>query len=166
MKKKVGFTIGKFAPLHKGHEYLIETALKEMDEFYVVIYDTDIIDINIEKRAEWIKTLYPKVKIIYAYNSPKEYGLDKKSVEIQMNYLKPLISGVKVTHFYSSELYGEKVANWLKIENRNIDIKREHVPISAKKIRDNYEKNKSFIEDFVFEDCKLENINKKINLVT
>ena len=29
--KKVGFTIGKFAPLHKGHQYLIETALKEMD---------------------------------------------------------------------------------------------------------------------------------------
>ena len=35
--RKVGFTIGKFAPLHKGHQFLIETALKEMDEVYVVI---------------------------------------------------------------------------------------------------------------------------------
>lgn len=25
--KKIGFTIGKFAPLHKGHQFLIETAL-------------------------------------------------------------------------------------------------------------------------------------------
>ena len=23
--KKIGFTIGKFAPFHKGHQYLIET---------------------------------------------------------------------------------------------------------------------------------------------
>ena len=26
---KRGFTIGKFAPFHKGHEYVIKTALKE-----------------------------------------------------------------------------------------------------------------------------------------
>ena len=35
--KNIGFTIGKFAPLHKGHQLLIETALKEMDEVYVVV---------------------------------------------------------------------------------------------------------------------------------
>ena len=28
---KTGFTIGKFAPFHKGHEFLIESALKEVD---------------------------------------------------------------------------------------------------------------------------------------
>ena len=44
-EKKVGFTIGKFAPFHKGHEYLIETALKDMDEFYVVVYDTPELNI-------------------------------------------------------------------------------------------------------------------------
>ena len=47
--KKIGFTIGKFAPLHKGHQFLIETALKEMDEFYVVIYDTNVINIDVKK---------------------------------------------------------------------------------------------------------------------
>ena len=29
--EKIGFTIGKFAPLHKGHQLLLETALKELD---------------------------------------------------------------------------------------------------------------------------------------
>ena len=28
--KKRGLTLGKFAPFHKGHEYLIETALEEV----------------------------------------------------------------------------------------------------------------------------------------
>lgn len=59
--KKIGFTIGKFAPLHKGHQFLIETALKEMDKMIVVVYDTDLIDIKTEERAEWIKKLYPNV---------------------------------------------------------------------------------------------------------
>ena len=34
--KNIGFTIGKFAPLHKGHQYLIEKALEEMDEGQVL----------------------------------------------------------------------------------------------------------------------------------
>lgn len=150
--KKIGFTIGKFAPLHKGHQFLIETALKEMDEFYVVIYDTNVINISIEQRAKWIKKLYPKVKIIYAYNSPKKYGLDKESVEIQMSYLSNLIKDIPVTHFYSSELYGEKVANYLNIENRLVDLERKNVPISATLIRKDYLKESEYIENFIYLD--------------
>lgn len=150
--KKVGFTIGKFAPLHKGHQFLIETALKEMDEVYVVIYDTDIINISVKQRAQWIKKLYPKVKIIYAYNSPKKYGLDKESVKIQMDYLSNLIKGIPVTHFYSSELYGEKVANYLNIENRLVDLERKNIPISATLIRNDYIKESKYIENFICSD--------------
>ena len=72
-EEKIGFTIGKFAPLHKGHQYLIETALKEMDKFYIVIYETDVINIHIQTRANWIKKLYPQVEILYAYHPPKQY---------------------------------------------------------------------------------------------
>lgn len=150
--KKVGFTIGKFAPLHKGHQFLVETALKEMDEVYVVIYDTDIINISVKQRAQWIKKLYPKVKIIYAYNSPKKYGLDKESVKIQMDYLSNLIKGIPVTHFYSSELYGEKVANYLNIENRLVDLERKNIPISATLIRNDYIKESKYIENFIYSD--------------
>lgn len=154
--KKIGFTIGKFAPLHKGHQLLIETALKEMDEVYVVIYDTDIIDINIKQRANWIKQLYPDVHIIYAYNSPKKYGLDEESVKIQMEYLSKLIKNIPVTHFYSSELYGEKVSNYLKIENRIVDIERKRFPISSTIVRKNYKENSKYIENFIYTE-----LNKK-----
>ena len=46
------YTIGKFAPFHKGHEYLIETALKDVDDFYVVIYDTPQFDIDIDTKEK------------------------------------------------------------------------------------------------------------------
>lgn len=150
--KNIGFTIGKFAPLHKGHQLLIETALKEMDEMYVVIYDTDIIDINVKQRANWIKQLYPDVHIIYAYNSPKKYGLDDESVKIQMEYLSELIKDIPVTYFYSSELYGEKVANYLNIRNRIVDLERKQIPISSTIVRKNYEENSKYIENFIYSD--------------
>lgn len=156
--KNIGFTIGKFAPLHKGHQLLIETALKEMNEMYVVIYDTNIIDINVKQRANWIKQLYPDVHIIYAYNSPKKYGLDDESVKIQMEYLSELIKDIPVTHFYSSELYGEKVANYLNIKNRVVDLERKQIPISSTMVRKNYEENSKYIENFIYSD-----LNKRTN---
>jgi len=36
---KRGLTLGKYAPLHHGHQLVIETALAEMDETVVLIYD-------------------------------------------------------------------------------------------------------------------------------
>ena len=153
--KKIGFTIGKFAPLHKGHQFLIETGMKEMDEFYIVVYDTDIIKNSVEERADWIKKLYPKAHIIYAYNSPKQYGLDNESVNIQMKYLSNLIKEIPVTHFYSSEPYGEKVAEYLNINNRIVDRERIRVPISANLIRQNSNNNLEYLEEFVYKEFKI-----------
>ena len=152
---KIGFTIGKFAPFHKGHEYLIETALKESDELYVVIYDTDVTDISVEKRAKWITDRFNDVKIIYAYDSPKQYGLDDESVKIQMEYLTKKIDGIPVNCFFSSEPYGEKVAQYLNIENRIVDMSRQQVPISAGLIRNDIEKHKMFLDEKVYKEIKI-----------
>lgn len=152
--KKVGFTIGKFAPFHKGHEYLIETALKESDELYVIIYDTDVTDISVETRAKWITDKFDNVKIIYAYDSPKQYGLDDESVKIQMEYLTKKIDGIPVNCFFSSEPYGEKVAQYLNIENRIVDMSRQKVPISAGLIRNDIEEHKMFLDEKIYRDLK------------
>ena len=155
MKKeneKVGFTIGKFAPLHKGHQYLIETALNEMDKMIVVVYDTDVIDIETEKRAEWIKKLYPNVEIKFAHNPPMQYGLDDESVRIQMEYLSKIMENENPTHFYSSEKYGASVAKYMNLVDRRVDNERIKVPIRAEIIRNNIEENKKWLENNVYED--------------
>lgn len=152
--EKIGFTIGKFAPLHKGHQFLIETALKEMDKVIVVVYDTDVIDIPTEKRASWIKKLYPNVEIKFAHNPPSQYGLDEKSVNIQMEYLTKILGDEKPTHFYSSEEYGASVAKYMNLTDRRIDNERKTVPISATVVRNNIEENKNWIDNDVYLDCK------------
>ena len=151
---KIGFTIGKFAPLHKGHQYLIEKGLKEMDEFYVIVYDTNVIDISTEQRAKWIKEIYPKAKIIYAKNPPSQYGLDEKSVKIQTDYLKKLIKEIPVTHFYNSEPYGKFVARDLDIQEVQVDRNREKYMISATKLRNNLEENRKYLNNIVYENIK------------
>ena len=163
INKKIGFTIGKFAPLHKGHEHLIETALKETDELYIVIYDTDVIDIPVENRAKWITDKFNNVKIIYAFDGPKQYGLDDESVKIQMEYLTKKIEGIPVNCFFSSEPYGEKVAQYLNIENRVVDVPRHQVPISAGVIRNDIEKHKCFLDDKVYNELKYFNNKQKGN---
>ncbi len=152
--EKIGFTIGKFAPLHKGHQFLIETALQEMDKFIIVIYETNKINIPIEQRAKWIKTLYPETQILFAYNPPMQYGLDPESVKIQMKYLEKYVQPYAVTHFYSSEPYGEKVAEYLGIIDRRVDAQRINFPISATHIRNELEKYRTSVPDIVWKDCK------------
>ena len=133
--RKIGFTIGKFAPFHKGHQYLIDTALSEMDEFYIVIYDTPQFNISMQTKLDILKKKFPNVKLIEAYNSPKQVGLDPESVEVQMKYLSNLIKDIHPTHFFSSEDYGVYVANYLGIENRVVARERIKYPISATMIR-------------------------------
>ncbi len=152
--QKIGFTIGKFAPLHKGHQFVIETARKEMDKVIVVVYDTDLIAIPTEKRANWIRKLYPDVIIKYAHHPPMQYGLDKKSVGIQMEFLSKILVGEKPTHFYSSEPYGEYVAKYMGIIDRRVDEARIIVPIRATALREDIEANKQWVERMVYLDCK------------
>ena len=152
--KKIGFTIGKYAPYHIGHKYLIETALKDMDELYVVVYDTPNLKINIEDKLKWIKKDFTNVKILKAFNSPKQYGLDDESVEIQMKYLNSIIRGIDVTHFYSSEEYGKYVAKYLGIENVVVDKERKIFDVSASDIRKDIEKYKMFLNEDVYMDMK------------
>lgn len=151
-KFNIGFTIGKFAPFHKGHEYLIEEALKVVDKLYVIVYDTK--DYDIKLKEKWIKNRFKEIEIIEAFDSPKQYGLDEESINIQMNYLSNLIKDVKMNYFFSSEDYGKYVAKYLNIKNIIIDKERIRFPIGSSSIKNDIEKYKDFISDEVYNDIK------------
>jgi len=62
-----GLTLGKFAPLHAGHQLLIETARGETDDLVVVIYDApEVTPIPLRVRADWVRRLYPSVQVVEA----------------------------------------------------------------------------------------------------
>ena len=137
----IGFTIGKFAPLHKGHELLIEKGIKENDEFYVLINDTNVTNIPLKTRANWIKTMFPKAYVILGENPPKQYGMDEESIKIQTDYLKNIFKNIPVNRFYSSEEYGKFVARDMNIEEVKVEKK---IPICGTIIRNNIIENKKY----------------------
>jgi HTH-type transcriptional regulator, transcriptional repressor of NAD biosynthesis genes len=153
MGKTHGLTLGKFAPLHKGHQLIIDTALAEMDEVSVIIYDapeTTFIPLNV--RSNWIRKLYPKVKVIEAWNGPTEVGntpeIKHKHEKYIIEYLK--ISGI--THFYSSEFYGEHMSAALGAINRLVNPSRNAVAISATKIREDPFLYRDYVSPIVYQD--------------
>ena len=150
----IGFTIGKFAPLHLGHDELIRKGIKENDKFYILINDTDVIDIDLDRRAKWLNDLYPEAIIIKGYNPPKKYGMDKESIEIQINYLKEVFKDIPVTRFYSGEDYGYYVAMYMNVEFIKVN---KNIPVSATNIRKDFDNNKQYISKEVLFDIE----NKK-----
>jgi HTH-type transcriptional repressor of NAD biosynthesis genes len=153
MIKTHGLTLGKFAPLHKGHQLVIETALSEMDEVTVIIYDApETTSIPLNVRSNWIRELYPQVKVIDAWDGPTEVG---DTYEIKRKHESYIINDLKVsgiTHFYSSEFYGEHMSAALGAANRLVNPSRDIVPISGKQIRANLFLYRGHIHPTVYRD--------------
>jgi cytidyltransferase-like protein len=148
--KKVGLTLGKYAPLHKGHQYVIDTALGEMDKVIVIAYDSpDVTDVPLQVRLNWIKHLYPQVEVIEAWEAPREVGYTKEIMSAQEQYVIQLLGNRMVSHFYSSERYGEHMSRALNAIDRRVDEQRIKHPISATKIRSNYGRYAEFLDPYV-----------------
>ncbi|WP_028316292.1 adenylyltransferase/cytidyltransferase family protein [Desulfatibacillum aliphaticivorans] len=93
--KKIGLTLGKFAPFHKGHQFLIETAFREVDELMILVYETGLMDVPLQVRANWIRKLYPQVRVIEAWGGPPGYGNSPEIVKEQNDYILSAIGDEK-----------------------------------------------------------------------
>jgi HTH-type transcriptional repressor of NAD biosynthesis genes len=154
MKNKTGLTLGKFAPLHKGHQHVIETALAETDHVIVLIYNCpELADCPpLDIRAQWIRDLYSEVEVIEAWDGPTEIGDTPEIKNRHEEYIKKILSGRKVTHFYSSEFYGDHVSKALGAINRQIDDKRKSYPISGTQVRQDPFACREYIHPRVYRD--------------
>lgn len=149
----VGLTLGKFAPLHKGHEHVIRTALAEMDQVVVLIYDApDQTRIPLRVRADWIQRLFPEVDVIQGVAGPTVSGRSLEVIRTQEEYVRRMLGDRKVSHFYSSEFYGEHISRALGAVDRRVDEERTNVPISATRIRQNPFDHRSFVHPIVYRD--------------
>jgi NadR type nicotinamide-nucleotide adenylyltransferase len=150
--KKIGLTLGKYAPFHKGHEFVIQTMLDETDEAVVVIYDTLCTPIPLQIRAGWIRKIFPSVTVIEAWDGPKGCPYDHEYERNQERYILDLLGDINITAFYSSEYYGEHMSKALDCIDRRIDEARKTVPVSATLIRENPFQYRQYISDTVYRD--------------
>lgn len=150
---KIGLTLGKYAPLHKGHEYVIQTALAEMDQVIVMVYHCpETISIPLHVRAQWIRDLFPNVEVVEATDSPTEVGDTPEIKKLNEDYILRRIGDRGVTHFYSSEFYGDHVSKALGAVNRLVDEDRTRFPVSGTLLREDPFVYQEYLSQRVYRD--------------
>lgn len=154
-----GLILGKMAPLHKGHEYLINYGLTHCDTLHVVICSLSSEPIDGDLRYSWIlKTFIDEImedKLILHHLKedwmPQEPS-DCVSEDAFFGCWAGVMEGLCKTKFdymFASEMYVHRVSQELKCTPVLVDLNREMVPISGTMIRNNPIANWSFMNRYV-----------------
>lgn len=137
-----GLVFGKFMPLHKGHQALIHFALQQCDELLVVLCHTVQEPISGNIRLHWLKNWaqpYPRITVIdFPYNDqllPNSSESNRDAARLWSDAFRQQLPAF--THVFTSEPYGDYMAEYLGIVHIHYDISRLTVPVSATQIRNN-----------------------------
>lgn len=131
-----GLYLGKFAPLHVGHEFVIREALGQVDQLSILIYEApDLTPISLSKRADWLRELDSRIDVIECPDGPRDVTYEADGMLAHEEYVKSRLGDKKVTHFFSSEPYGEHMSQALGALDIRVDSERTQYPVSATMVR-------------------------------
>ena len=144
-----GLVVGKFAPLHKGHQLLLETALGECESVTVLVYShPDFPAMPSEIRANWLRALYPRLEVCVPNDPPPNDAADFEQREFVKRWL--LARGLKIDAVFTSEEYGEGFAAHLGVMHRLVDLERRRFPVSGTQIRANLHGLRHHLQPLVY----------------
>ncbi len=142
----VGLVIGKFCPPHKGHALVVERALADTQRVIVVVFDAPACPWPVARRVAWLGRLFPTVRVLSLPDLPG--AQDAQWWRYELMFRRALDE--RVTHVFSSELYGRRLAASLGAQSVEVDPERRLQPISATLIRQDPRRFREFLEPFVF----------------
>lgn len=152
-----GLVVGKFAPLHKGHEALIAFAQALCDRLVILSYSKPELPGSLpERRDAWLAALYPDALRLVLDDAalaahaartgeasrilPRNDAPDEEHRSF-VAWVCLAMLGLTVDRVFTSEAYGEGFAASLArhfnhpVEHVMFDRSRTHVPISATRLR-------------------------------
>jgi HTH-type transcriptional repressor of NAD biosynthesis genes len=124
-----GLIIGKFYPPHKGHSFLIETALSQVSELTLLLADHRDQKIRGTVREQWLREMHPTIDIRVI---PDTLGPDDS--EGWAKYTIALL-GRAPDVVFTSEKYGDAYARYMGCRHVLVDFERARMPVSATRIR-------------------------------
>lgn len=142
----VGLIVGKFYPYHKGHQFLVNTALNECTKVIVLqclepwMDSRRTTDINNENVIELQFPYSEELK--YQYSDDDEQVSKEWALAIK-KFL--FVRGINVDKVFGSDLYIENFSKHLGADFCIVDSERENYKISATKIRNSLIKNWDFV---------------------
>jgi HTH-type transcriptional repressor of NAD biosynthesis genes len=137
-----GFVLGKFLPLHTGHLALIDFALKHCDHLYVVLCFTPDEYLDGMIRQQWLHEEVGKNSAVSILSFPyHEHELPNTSESSRLIAEKWAVAlqGVvpEAEIVFTSEPYGEYLAEYMGIMHQSFNEKRDQFPVSGSLIKKN-----------------------------
>lgn len=132
---KEGLVIGKFYPPHLGHKYLIETALDACDHVTVLVMGTEYDTISIGMRGRMLRGMVSRPLTVkgvadHVYDDYKSKTVWKVHNTLIENKVSTTPNAV-----FTSEEYGDELADNFGATHICVDLERRRHPISATAIR-------------------------------
>lgn len=174
---KTALVVGKFAPLHKGHQLLIETALQQSEQVVLFSYSNpELPGCEPEKRQRWLDRLYPQCKVYvitpeflrvhFAHLGQVKLPLNTDDAVLHRRFCGFLwrhLVRMPLDAVFTSEDYGDGFAEELTryfalsapqhtVEHVMVDLNRLEVPISGTQIRQDPHTHKAFLAPEVYRD--------------
>jgi len=149
-----GLVTGAFAPLHRGHQLLIETALASCDDVVVVVYDCHregMERMPAAKRARWVTDLYPELEAVVVLPDPYDGDEFSSTPEAAPRYAEEVVRQLgRFDRFFSSEPQYERFAGLVGAKHVMVDHARRLVPVSGTDFRLNPFEHRGLVDPLVY----------------
>lgn len=150
-KYKRGLVIGKFLPPHKGHVALIEFAAAQCEQLEVMVCSLPSEPIPGHLRLQWMKRIFsgsPHIRFRHITEElPQDKEPSRNASKVWSEYLTQHFGRFDV--IFSSEKYGDFMAEYLPAVHVPFDYLRQKFPISGTNIRKHPARHWDFIPDEV-----------------
>lgn len=136
-------------PFHKGHQFLIDSARNQCDHLTVLVCSIEKEPIPGHLRYAWVKNTYPGLDVRHVTDENPQYPEEHKFFwETWCDTIRRN-TPTDISVVFSSEDYGDTLAEKLGIRHVMIDKARSAVPVSATMIRQDPKRYWDFIPEEV-----------------
>jgi HTH-type transcriptional repressor of NAD biosynthesis genes len=171
---RLGLVVGKFSPLHLGHEYLIEQARQQCEQVLLLSYSQpEFPDCEPARRARWLADRFPDARLSVVDDALvrelcAQRGMPWQPMPandapdaLQQAYFTWLVLGpigARPDAMLGSEPYVALCAEQLSaalgmpVTGMCVDQARQHVPISGSRIREDVHAHRHFMRPQVYQD--------------
>lgn len=171
---RLGLVVGKFSPLHKGHEHVISTAIAHCEQVLVLGYSQpEFQGCEHERRSTWVRRRFPSVINVQLNDieiarlallrgiAPRATPRNHEPDGDQQRYLAWLLRDLLVLSpdaIFGSEQYIEPCARTLSdylnrpVRPVEVDTDRMLYPISASIIRTDVHAQRTWLAPEVYKD--------------
>lgn len=170
---KTGLVVGKFSPLHLGHEFVIREAENCCDKLIIISYSNpEMLGCAADRRERWLKIRFPQHTILVvtpekvthwqSQNTPIPLMPDNDAADDQhRDFVAAICKHIlkaTIDIVFTSESYGDGFAERLgnhqqhQVVHHLVDIERKRFSISGSVLRKDIHANCHYLSPEVYAD--------------